>query len=204
MFLRRFSSLTLTLVTALAITSCATMSPEECRRANWRDVGLRDGLDGSPLALLAERTSDCAEAKVTVDNVAYLLGRDDGLKTFCRVENALPLGLNGGTYHGVCPPQVDEEFRRRHAIGYNVFFWRNELAQIGSRMQSLEMRLFSVGREEDRRARDGKTDDDRRRIRREADDERRRIRNELRDLDFGLLRAREQLRAAEWALGGVH
>lgn len=192
------------LILSLLIGGCATMSPEECRRANWRDVGLRDGLDGSPLALLGERTSDCAEAKVTVDSVAYLNGRDTGLKTFCRVENAVPLGLNGGTYHGVCPPQLDEEFRRRYAIGHNVFVWRNELAQIGSRMQSLEMRLFSVGREEDRRARDGKADDDRRRIRREADDERRRIRNELRDLDFALLRAREQLRAAEWALSGVH
>ena len=50
------------LLIALSLASCATMSPEECRFANWNDVGLRDGLDGKPLTLLNARVSDCADA----------------------------------------------------------------------------------------------------------------------------------------------
>ena len=42
------------LLIALTLAACATMSPQECRVANWNDVGLRDGLDGRPLSLLGE------------------------------------------------------------------------------------------------------------------------------------------------------
>lgn len=179
------------------------MTPEECRLANWSDVGMRDGLDGKTLALLNTRVSDCAEAGVRVDGNAYLKGRETGLKTYCRLENAVPLGLNGGSYEGVCPAQIDGEFRRRYQLGYNVYAAHAEAARIDNRMQWLEQRLRQIDRDEDRRLRDANKEDDRRRIRRDADDERHRVRDELRDLDRAQFRAREAVRYAEWMLSGV-
>jgi len=188
------------LLIALSLASCATMSPEECRFANWNDVGMRDGLDGKTLALLNTRVSDCAEAGVRVDGNAYLKGRDNGLRSYCRLENAAPLGLNGGSYEGVCPAQIDGEFRRRYQLGYNVYAAHAEVARIDNRMQWLEQRLRQLDRDEDRRLRDANKEDDRRRIRRDIDDERHRIRDELRDLDRAQYRAREASRYAEWTL----
>ena len=177
------------------------MSPEECRFANWSDVGMRDGLEGRPLALLNTRISDCSEASVRVDGNAYLAGREAGLKTFCRLDNAVQLGLNGGSYEGVCPAQIDGEFRRRYQFGYNVYASHGEVIRIENRMQSLEQRLFRLDRDEDKRLRDANKEDDRRRIRRDFDDERHHVRDELRDLDRALYRAREAARYAEWMLG---
>lgn len=184
----------------LLLASCATMTPEECRFANWYDVGLRDGLAGQTLSLYNSRVEACTEAAVRVDGNAYLRGRDNGLQSYCRLENAVAVGLNGGSYEGVCPAGIDGEFRRRYAIAYNVYAARGEIARIDGRMRSAEQRLRRIDRDEDQRLREAKSDDERRRIRRESDDERRHVRNELRDLDFAALRARDAARNAEWAL----
>ena len=188
------------LLITLTLAGCATMSPEECRFANWNDVGLRDGLDGKPLALLGTRASDCAENGVRVDQAAYLKGRESGLRSYCRLDNAVPLGLNGGSYEGVCPAQIDGEFRRRFQLGYNVHAANAEVARIDSRIQSQERRLRTLDRDEDKRLRDADKEDERRRIKREIDDERRRVRDDLRDLDRNLHRARDYSRDAQWAL----
>ena len=184
----------------LLLASCATMSPDECRFANWYDVGMGDGLAGRTLSLYNARVEACTEAAVRVDGNAYLRGRDEGLQGYCRLENAVAVGLNGGSYEGVCPAGIDGEFRRRYAIAYTVHAARGEVARIDGRLRSADERLHRIDRDEDQRLHDAKNDDERRRIRREADDARRRARNELRDLDFAALRARDALRAAEWTL----
>lgn len=189
------------LILATLVSACATMSPEECKVANWKDVGLRDGLAGSSLSLLDSRTKDCAEAKVALDAKSYLSGRDLGLKTFCRMENAVPLGLNGGSYEGVCPPWIDGEFRARFQLGRAVFDKRAEVGYLDDRIAAAERRLRNSDHDEGKRLRDTEKEDERKRIRREFDDQRHRLREEIRDLDRQQQRARYDLRQAEQTLG---
>lgn len=163
------------------LAGCATMTADECKVANWGDVGLRDGLEGKALSVLNDRVKNCAEAKVAVDTPRYLQGRDQGLLQFCRIENAVPLGLNGNSYNGVCPPGIDPEFRRRYQAGRDVFTARTDLRSLESRRATAEERLRSAG----------------------TDDERRRARDELRDLDYAMVRARDRLRDSERALGRI-
>lgn len=191
----------LVLILATLVSACATMSPEECKVANWKDVGLRDGLAGSSLSLLDSRTKDCAEAKVALDAKSYLSGRDLGLKTFCRMENAVPLGLNGGSYEGVCPPWIDGEFRARFQLGRAVFDKRAEVGYLDDRIATAERRLRNSDHDEGKRLRDTEKEDERKRIRREFDDQRHRLREEIRDLDRQQQRARYDLRQAEQTLG---
>lgn len=195
---------TLLLPLTLLLAGCATMSPEECRYANWHDVGWRDGSEGRTLALFNSRVEDCTEGGVRVDGNAYLRGRDEGLKHYCRLDNAVAVGLAGDRYEGVCPAPIDAEFRRRHALAYNVYSANAEVARIDDRMQALDRRLHQLDRDEDKRlreaAKDDAKDDNRRRIRRDFDDERRRLRDELRDLDYAAHRARDAARYAEWTL----
>jgi hypothetical protein len=199
----RCSGTLLALALGTLVSACATMSPEECKVANWKDVGLRDGLAGNSLTLLESRTKDCAEAKVALDAKSYLSGRDLGLKTFCRMENAVPLGLNGGSYEGVCPPWIDGEFRARFQIGRAVFDKRTEVGYLDDRLTAAERRLRNSDHDEGKRLRDVDKEDERKRIRREFDDQRHRIREEIRELDRQLQRARYDLRQAEQALGAL-
>lgn len=172
-------ALLIILVACSLFAGCATMTADECRVANWGDVGLRDGLEGKTLSVLNDRVKDCAEAKVAVDTPRYLQGRDQGLLQFCRIENAVPLGLNGKSYSGVCPPGIDPEFRRRYQVGRDVFSARTDLRSLESRRTAAEERLRSAG----------------------TDDDRRRARDELRDLDHDMVRARDRLRDTERVLG---
>ena len=175
MMIKRVLRLLATLLGVVALGACTTMTPNECKVANWAEVGLRDGLAGEPLSTLNDRVRDCAEAKVGVDTPRYLQGRDQGLVSYCRVENAVRVGLDGKSYRGVCPVTVDAEFRRRFHVGREVHEARGDLRNLEARRTTLETRL-----------RDAKTDEDRRRIR-----------DELTDLDRDMRRARDRLRDAE-------
>ena len=187
----------------LFISGCETMSADECKSANWHDVGMRDGLGGQPLTLLNERAKDCAKVGTRVDNTAYLAGRERGLFSFCRLENAVPLGLNGSSYAGVCPAAIDYEFRRRHSLAYAVHQLRYKVNDIESSSNRLERKLREADKEEDKKLKASDKEDDRKRIRKEFDDRRRQLRNELRDLDRAMRNTRDDLRGAEYALDSV-
>jgi hypothetical protein len=185
------------------LSSCATMSPEECKAADWREVGQRDGLNGKPLSHLHDRAEDCAKVGVAVNTQTYTLGRDLGLRSYCRLENAVPLGLTGGTYAGVCPPEIDLVFQHRFQIARGVYDLRTEVKNLDSRTIDLERQLRDVSYGEDKRLKEAGSDEQRKRVRQSIDDERRRIRIDLSDADRQLRRKRDELRSAEYALSNL-
>ncbi len=166
------------MVFSALLGGCATMTADECKVANWSDVGLRDGLEGAALSRLDYRVKDCAEAKVAVDTPRYLQGRDQGLLQFCHLEKAVPLGLKGGNYEGVCPVGIDAEFRRRFRLGRDVYDARQAVRTLEGNINTAEERLRAAPN----------------------DEERRRAREALRDLDFEIRRARDRQRDGERAL----
>lgn len=183
-----------------AVCGCAVMSPKECEMANWRNIGLGDGLAGKSLDMLNERTSACAEAGFSADATAYLRGRDQGLLSYCQMDNAVRTGLRGDRYEGVCPPGVDAEFRRRNQMAFEVHRLREEVAQLDRRSEELESRLRRHEHEHEKKWKETSKDDERKRLREELEEEQRRVRRELRDIDRNLRRNRDQLRDAEWLL----
>jgi len=187
----------------LLLVSCATMSPEECKVADWREVGQRDGVNGQALTHLQSRVEDCAKVGVSVNAQAYRAGRDLGLRSYCRLENAIPLGLNGGYYAGVCPPAIDGLFQQRFQMARSVHDLRNEVSSLDDRIESLERRLRETNHEEEKRLKEARTDDERKKVRKAIDDDRRDIRNDLSETDRRLRRKRDELRSAEYALSNV-
>jgi hypothetical protein len=191
------------LVFGFLLSSCATMSPEECKAADWREVGQRDGLNGKPLSYLQGRAEDCAKVGVAVNTQTYTLGRALGLRNYCRLENAVPLGLNGGTYAGVCPPEIDLMFQQRFQIARSVYDLRTEVKNLDSRTIDLERQLRDVTYGEEKRMKEASSDEQRKRVRQSMDDERRRIRADLSETDRQLRRKRDELRSAEYALSNL-
>ena len=185
------------------LASCATMSPEECKRADWRAIGQSDGLDGRDLSHLDDRAKDCAKVGVTVNAPLYLQGRDMGLRNYCRLENAVPLGLNGGTYAGVCPPEVDMLFQQRFQIARGVYDLRSDVRNLDGKIDNLELRLRDLHHGEERRLKEAGSDEQRKKIRQLIDDERRHLRGDISEADRRLRRKRDELRSAEQALSNL-
>ena len=66
----------ISLVVAVAfLSSCASMSEQECLSANWLDQGFRDGRNGQPLRRFEEHRQACAKVGVRPDQRLYLQGR---------------------------------------------------------------------------------------------------------------------------------
>jgi hypothetical protein len=185
------------------LASCATMSPEECKVADWREVGQRDGLDGQPLSHLHDRAEDCGKVGVAINTQAYTLGRNQGLRSYCRLENAVPLGLSGGSYSGVCPPEIDQSFQQRFQVARSVHDLRNDVNNLNDRTESLERQLRDLHRSEESRMKEAGSDEQRKKVRKAIDDERHDIRAELSEVDRRLRRKRDELRSAEYALGNL-
>lgn len=185
------------------LASCATMSPEECKVADWHAVGQQDGLQGAPLSLLGQRAEDCAKVDVGIDTASYAKGRDLGLSSYCRLENAVPLGLSGASYAGVCPPAIDGLFRMRYQLARAVFALRAELREYHDRSDRLERRLRELHREEDRQLAAASTEQARNRVRKDMDQQSNAIRHELGETDRRLHRTRDALRGAEFDLGNL-
>jgi hypothetical protein len=197
---KRWMGMLAALLVAALGAGCDTMTPDECRVANWGDIGMRDGLAGQPLSVLDEHAKSCAKAGTGVDSASYNAGRERGLRSFCRLDNAAPLGLNGKSYAGVCPAPLDFEFRRRHQAGYAVYSLRGQIDSLDSRGERLQRRLRDADKDESKQLAATDKDEERKRIRREFDERRRDLRHELRDIDRNMQTTRDALRSAEYSL----
>ena len=199
----RVVRLVLGLAFGALLTSCATMSPEECRVADWRVVGQTDGLNGKPLSHLHDRAEDCGKVGVAINTQAYIAGRDLGLRNYCRLENAVPLGLSGGSYAGVCPPELDGFFQQRFQVARAVYDLRTDVRSLYDHTENLERRLRDLHHSEDRRLKEAGSDDQRKKVRQAIDDERHNIRFDLGETDRRLRRKRDELRSAEHTLSNL-
>ena len=54
-------------IAGVLLSSCATMSPEECLQANWEEIGYHDAAAGYTVSRSAEHREACAEARGQVD-----------------------------------------------------------------------------------------------------------------------------------------
>lgn len=158
------------------LAGCATLNEDECRTADWRDIGLQDGRAGYPAARLAEHHQACAKHGIKPDERLYAQGRQRGLSEYCVPTKAIDEGLAGRRYQGVCPPGVHRPFEELNAAAYAVYDTRREIASVDSQIDSLERELRQEKTAEKRRLR---------------------IREEIRDLDRKRDRLRDDLRWRE-------
>lgn len=163
------------LLALLALGGCATLSKKECLSADWREIGYRDGVAGYPRSRAEDHDKACREVGVGVERDVYFIAREEGLARYCEPANGYRIGIQGGGYAGVCPPQLAPEFEREYAQGRSVYEARQRLQALENESRQLETRLAKA----------------------QNDEERRSLRDALRRLDRELFRAREELRWRE-------
>ncbi len=168
---------TFTLLTCFVLlTGCATLSENECRSANWYRLGAKDGQKGEPVGLLDEHKESCARYGIRPDENQYLAGREAGLRQYCQLGNAFRTGLNGEEYKGVCPLDVDADFRRYNTSALEVHNSKEKIEDIDRQLSAKEHEL-------------GKKDT--------PEKEQLRLREEIKKLDHKRDRLRSDLRYQE-------
>lgn len=136
-------ALSLLIVAAVFLGGCASMNEAECVTVDWRTVGYEDGVAGFTGDRIAQHRKACAKHGVSPDLSAYQTGREEGLREFCQPANGFRVGSRGASYAGVCPADLDFEFRTAYDSG-------RRLNMLENRVSSAHERLSSKRREVDR------------------------------------------------------
>jgi hypothetical protein len=148
------------------VAGCATLGKDECVNADWRTIGYQDGTRGKVADVIGDYRKDCAEHGVSPDLDAYVVGREQGLREYCREANGFRVGHSGKIYQGVCPSDLEYAFRVGYRDGRVIYELgadirsterdiekkRKSLNELNEELSSAEAELISDGVASERRA----------------------------------------------------
>jgi len=183
----------LPLAACLVLSSCQTMSKEECAIADWRVIGEQDGAAGhNPQDRFARHVKACAKAGVAANQTLWYQGYQQGLPRYCTPLNGLSVGSQGKAYANICPPDLEPGFRAGYDLGGTHYAKKREITTLESSIRGIEQEI----REDEKLISDGATEV--RSIERRIRDNRRRIR----DMDRDIGRLESELRRIEYDMEG--
>lgn len=132
----------LCLAVAAAIAGCASMTPEQCRHADWRQIGYADGAQGLSGARIDDHAKACAEVGVRPNLEEYLRGRSQGLFSYCQPENGFTIGRRGESENAAdCPASMRFAFLEQYRRGQEIHLIESDLEQRRSRLNHNYRRL---------------------------------------------------------------
>lgn len=109
------------------LSSCATLSKQECLIADWQAIGYNDGVAGYQSERLASHTKACAKASVAPDYMAWERGRELGLKQYCTTNNAYNVGRRGRQLNNVCPIALANTLQIANQKGLDYYALNSQL-----------------------------------------------------------------------------
>lgn len=123
------------------LAGCATLDEGQCRTVNWFDLGRRDGAMGYDRSRLGAHQEACSEFALQTDDSAWREGYEEGLLSYCTVENGFRLGRQAAHYGRVCPLPEEADFLDAYSLGRDIHDVELEMAEVSRRAESLESRL---------------------------------------------------------------
>ncbi|TKR56704.1 DUF2799 domain-containing protein [Allopusillimonas ginsengisoli] len=166
------SRLLIMLAIVSGMAGCASMSEKDCLTANWQDQGYRDGRDGLPLSRIEDHREACWKVGVVPDARQYQAGRAVGIREYCTPDRALYEGRQGRPYRNACPANLERQFLQYHQAGRRIYDAEQHVDSLNSQSRQLQNQL-----DKEKNA-----------------SRRKQLRRELRDLDYRLQRARDDVR----------
>lgn len=172
------------------LSSCTTMSKDECLMGDWGQKGYQDGLSGYDPRRLDDHVSACAKHGVGANPTAYMSAREDGLRTYCTWRNGFNEGRRGNSYRGVCRPEEEADFIPAYRDGREIYAAEEALSSAESQYRSAVSRI---------RDREDKLRAKQRELRQSglSPEDRDKIRDRIDEVRGEILRARRDAREAE-------
>lgn len=142
----------LALAPLLILFGCATLSEDECRGADWYEIGRSDGADGRRANFLQQHAKACRDYGIRPDVVAWRKGRADGLPLYCTPSRAYREGTRGKHLSPVCPAEGLERLERANARGLRYYRVGQEISQIEREIRDINAQLASLPADDPSRA----------------------------------------------------
>jgi hypothetical protein len=146
----RLMSGALALPLVMALGACSSMSAKQCGAVDWRAIGYQDGVAGRSGDHFGNYQNACAKHGIRSDFASYQAGREEGLREYCKPDNGYRVGSNGYEYAGVCPANLERDFRAAYEAGHELYMyeWRaqnaaNQLASKRHERNHIEQEIIS-------------------------------------------------------------
>jgi hypothetical protein len=123
------------------LSSCATMSKDECMHADWYIKGLEDATQGYPLNRIGEHSKACARTKITPVMKDYEDGHKKGARLYCLPEKGYSAGRDGSAYNGICPADLENSFLRAYRDGQELFAIQRKINNLNNEISSNQSRI---------------------------------------------------------------
>ncbi len=133
----RFTLIAAAFCAAAILASCATLTKAECTAGDWRSIGVGDGANGYPASYVDNHISACAEHGISLNRELYEAGRQEGLRSYCRLEKAETDGRAGRTNFNTCQGEIGVAFNRVHTAGRALY-------DLNARITSLDAEINSA------------------------------------------------------------
>lgn len=108
------------------LSGCAAMSVEQCKTANWFNVGEKDGAAGNK-SHIDKYYSSCKKANIIPSQNLYEMGYLKGLGAYCQPENIFYEALEGRGNFRVCPAEKRESLRHYYQVANNFYHANSEI-----------------------------------------------------------------------------
>lgn len=133
------------------LAGCASMSEQDCLKADWLAVGLKDGRQGTALDEITSHQESCAKTGVVPDTAKWRTGHAQGLLSYCTPNSGWNAGVANNFYHGVCAGLDEPTFLRHYRAGQAVWQARRDLSRNRSTLNRLEDELKKATKDDDRK-----------------------------------------------------
>ena len=120
---------------AMALSTCATLNEDECKAADWYQLGQSDGGAGQPSNYVELHREACAKHGIPANDTLWFQGWQLGIRVYCTPQNGLQVGRDGQSYKSSCPVDLAPEFLNAYQVGKRVFDARKELNEARSKLR---------------------------------------------------------------------
>ncbi len=106
-----FTSIFILLLLAFSLSGCQTITKFKCNTKNWNKVGQKDGAAGKLAGrTFAQYDDECSASGADIDKSIYLAGYQEGLATFCTMENGIAQAEEGYENNNLCATSFGSAF----------------------------------------------------------------------------------------------
>lgn len=130
----------LVILSCAVVTACISLSPEQCRVADWKALGEKDGIQGREQQL-AKHLKSCAPIGITPNTLLYRQGYQAGLALYCQPQHILDQALDGNGRIDNCPINKQSLLLPYYRVGRQVYEAKSNLSRLYREQDQLQREL---------------------------------------------------------------
>lgn len=134
------------LALVIVLSSCSSISQQECETGDWYSIGVNDGKDGADIKKYKKYQKECASHGITADFAGYQQGYQQGLVFYCDFAHGEAHGRSGASYNTACTGKLETQFRLGYQKGKQ---WHQVKSAVDNLQFELEQRYRQIQQNRD-------------------------------------------------------